>query len=355
MKRRHRWAKSGLFVLFACVLPRSAAASSISDELLVGANAASGTTGAMFARNRLSTVIDVHEQVFLRASMGYARYGATDSSDALNVFSFSGGVGVQITDHWSVGIDGNVSPKSSSRSVVPTVLPVLNGNREVEVNATIETETTVAGFGAYVEYDAEVNDDVELATELSLGATSFALNQFLPKVEFQTGREVSRSELEALCGTRCPPAIDAILQREKAAFWQLRATLASTMTIHENTDVGLSVSGYAYTSDPREAAQFRLGTFGQGTVESGLPLAPLLVSVRPEFTQRLGDWSLGASASWGHYKDNDGNNFGGDARVAYKVSKALRFTLGGGYQVNLLSESEPLHTYWGSFGARVRW
>lgn len=341
-----------LFFVLA-VSPRSTYADSVSDEVTLGGTAATQTTpSTRFVGDRVTGLFALTDALLLRLGGSLTHYLSTPQSTAENVFLVSGGTMLDLSDHWTVGVDGAFSPSSSLGTTQSAVIDAGAG-MSTPVSVDVRTRTWSGGLGAMVEYDTAGDSKAETVGDLSLFANSYNITNTIQGARGLGGAPISPSAL--ICGANgCSGPLRNSLAKSNASLWQMRAALGLTETLSQDTDLDLVANYYLYTEDPTQVGLYSVGTFARTAVGEGIPTLPLRFSVRPSVLHRFGQLGVGAAFQYGRFVDDTGHNEIGSLRVEYKFVKTFKAWLSGNLEHDVDSTGTPLNTGWAGVGARLR-
>jgi hypothetical protein len=338
------------------LVPAGAKAASVSDELTLGATRETASSpNTKFWGDRLSGSAEVSERWSVQLGAMVTHYGATTASTAETVWQLSGGALFEMDDHWSFGAAGQLSPNSTGSLWVPTVLDV---GTLAPASVEVRSQTKSYGFDLSSEWESAGHDetpDAETIVDVFLGGTHYSIAQAIPRVRTQSGAELTTNELRASCNAiECGPAIRSILAKDQSSLWQLRASVAVTETLYDDTDLDLSATYFVYTTDPSKIGLYSVGTFSRTPIGEGLPTLPLRYTVRPAVEQRFGPIGIEPSFQYGHYVDDEGHALTYGLRVNAKPSRPVKLWIGGTLQSDADGQGNTAWMAWATLGARVR-
>ena len=191
-----------------------------------------------------------------------------------------------------------------------------------------------------VGYDTGGESDLEWSFSGGVTLTRFTTTQDVDGVEGPRGTPVTTQQALNYCiaiqNTKrpCPRATVTLLQAAVAAkptpdtLDFARFSAGVTATAWADTDFSLSGDYYAYKDDPTQAGIWSVGATGLMSIGGGVPIAPMRYLVRPEVTQRFGDFSARLWLQGGHYVESAGGTTGGAGlKLQYKFSKTFRMWL----------------------------
>jgi hypothetical protein len=298
--------------LVVLLVATTARAADVSDELTVGA-LSSGTQPASspYVSDRLGGALDASERVALSLDGTYTRYLKANHVPAENIFQIAAAADYTPSDHWAFGVDLRASPPSTAVTSTPA--------------GTVRSRTSLVAAGLSAEYDTAGDGPSETIAESYVGLTSYSTTQ------------------RARLGTKATPP----------SLTQFRLSPTLTEILWQDTEGELSVSYYAYSTDPQGTGYFGASVFGHGSISEGLPLEPLRWSARPTVRRRLGPMKLSAFFQYGRYVGDGGFSAITGLRAQAKVSDEWKLWASFSFQRDVESTGEVLSIPWGAIGARV--
>lgn len=293
--------------------PHSPRTGQLMDTLSAGIDAGAGWSVLLSAG---LTVLEATSGV---AGQQYASRGAT-------TLYFSPGVAWEASDHLAFGLALTWSP--SSRLLTDTTLTYANASgRTVDADALLSATTSSSGAHLSASWETEGDSDFETAVDLDAGVTRYAAEQHVLAVrDPASGASVSDQQLRAWCDTHpCSRQLLGLLRERATPLVQSELRLGVTETIREDTDVGIGASYFLYDRDPTEVGFYGLVAAGRGPgFASGMPLAPLRWSVRPEVAHRFGDFGVRLWLEHGLYVDDEGTSNALGVKLQYRFAKSFR-------------------------------
>jgi hypothetical protein len=330
----------------------AAAASSVRDEVSVDrvqSTAQNPRAGAF--TNLFGASVDVGEDwVFSGTAMVRLESataapvplaGVQDTGGTLT--SFSLGADWDVIDHYSVGVRGWLSPRSTTRSAATFSVP--RNGRPANAVAPVDVSGSSVAIDLTADYDSGGFSDFEwaLGGGITLGRDS--TSQIVPGLVFADGTVFSAQQTRDACAVRrprCPTALLRALDGNSDDLGSLRLSLSGTVTVSRNTDFALSGDYHLYDSDPAQFGYFGLSATQTQSEGIGAPIAPLLFVVRPEVTRRFGDFSLRLWVQVGRYAPGVARSTAGiGARAQMRFGSSFRVWVGlsGRNDVDLQDES----------------
>lgn len=338
-----------------------ALATNVSDELSMGrtqstpANPRGGTLS-----DSLSASLTLNDQwavslggmVTLEEKTPAAQRGQFGSSG--NAITFlSTGVDFDPSDHVSLGVDFNLSPKSTQYSGM-----TLTGTETYD--ALVQAQSSQIGGGFDVSYDTAGDSNLEWMFSAGISGTHFETDQRIARVRTATGAAATPQQIRDYCTAnpkKCPIALLKALQQLPAALNSTRLSLGATATIAQDSDITLDVDYFAYAQDPTQVGYYSVAVAGRSSLSggNGIPLAPLRYLVRPEFVQRFGGLSVKLWVQGGHYVPSaGGTTAGGGLKVQYKLTKGFRMWLSASGQNDVDDQGNSVNSGTFALGAGYR-
>ncbi|HTP28047.1 MAG TPA: hypothetical protein VMK12_20640 [Anaeromyxobacteraceae bacterium] len=246
---------------------------------------------------------------------------------------FSPGITFEANDHFNFGVMGSYSPSSELRADT-TVVYQPRAGRTQAADAQVSAITSSWSTFALVSYQTAGVSDWETTLDLDGGITHYDSEQRLVAARDPQGLPLGLEQLKAdvrmFCVTaKCSRQLLNLFRENETPLNQVTVRLGATETVHVDTDLGVHASFYIYDRDPTDVGFYGLMATGRGTsfFQSGLPLAPLQWSVRPEITHRFDDLSARLWFEHGQYVDSEGTMDTIGLKLQYKVTRGLRVWL----------------------------
>ena len=334
-------------LLVALSVASAASASSISDEIALSSQQstdASPRTGSV--TNSLNGSFDLNEAWSLTLGANITRSDAPvlpARSLFKNVVNdpfelFTAGVDWEASDHWTLGLSGEFSPKST-QSALPSIPNVIDPTQPLRrATAYLQVDSLNSEWGARLDvgYDSAGESDLEWSFNAGFAFSATSIDQTIPDVEFVPNLSTlpvtsyTAAKLKADCqsGTiTCPPrvvsAVAAAGKQQAQPLDSDKLSLAVTATTWVNTDWTLAADYYVYNQDPASIGVPSIAL--REYIGSGLAMAPLEYMLRAEWLHRWGGFSARLSLQAGRYVPGTGDSTGGAAlKLQYKFSRAFR-------------------------------
>ena len=225
------------------------------------------------------------------------------------VWTIAPGLDWDMTEHFSLSLSLSISPRSTllADSTVAITRP---GGAATDVDVLLSSRTTSQAFNLLAAYDTAGDSRAETSVALSVGGLFFETTQSVIAARLPDGSVISAADLAAQCPA-CSRQFTAAARRAggpDAFLGQFSLAASVVETLFHDTDLGLGFTYYLYTRDPTEVGYFSLTTVGQTGVSfgSGVPLAPVQWSLRPEVAQRFGRFSIRLTYLHQQYVDGEG-------------------------------------------------
>lgn len=331
------WGAAAVFLAWARA--PSARAHDVGDEFTLGRFSGGGAPATGYWSDRLDGAVDLSDAFALDASMRVTHYDQSKTQKPSSIFDFGLGGSYMPDEHWTFDADAYLSPQSVNveKNVELSTQPVRFG--------AVRDRSSAFGFSLGGEYDTAGDGDVEGAFGLAAGLTSYSSTQAV---------RLRMQRLSAMPNKARRVSDTALLQ------W--RGTASASVTLASDTDLAVAQSLYLYGKDTTGYAGPEV--LGRLNIGDGIPLEPLLYSVRPSITHRFGSLQLRGYFQYGDYDADAGWGVIVGARVQYKFSRLFRAWISGNLQHDSLASAlEPqsaaapatrtrLNILWASAGAR---
>jgi hypothetical protein len=300
-----------------------------------------------------------------------AAFGVTPG----NVFLLNAGAEYAGLRHWVFNGSVSGSPPSSQSLSAPVQVEgplggIATADARVLTRSASEGVALAATFLSHTEPSLEDLDDLDLdlprfETQVtgSAGVTAYQTTQRITEIDSRLG-VVTVAQAEARCAQaktaaarRICKALAAGRSGQRDAVAVLPLSLTVNETLLSDTDVALTGTVYVYSGDPLDAGYFSVSSAGKSTVSfgTGMPLAPLRASLRPEVAHEFGEVvRLSLSYERGLYLDDLGHSDALTAKVRWKVSRHWRVLLSVSGQRDVDSEGAVSPAGQATVGARYQ-
>lgn len=344
-------------VLATCLLAAAARASNITDELAINSTQATDTNPRSgYLSDSLNASFDLTEQWSLNAGATLTLENQTPAaargqfgSSGNAVTDFTAGMDWDATDHWTFGVTGDWSPRSTQYA----------GTQVVGLNALVQSQSLQYSGGADVSYDTAGDSDLEWTFSGGITGTHFDSNQRVTRVRTDTGGSATAAQISAYCAAtnKCSRALLATLRDTPATLDSQRFSASATMTAWKDSDFTLVGDYYHYNQDPAAVGYFSVATAGRTFITggNGVPIAPLQFTVRPEVLHRFGAFSVKLWVTAGKYVSGTGQSTTGlGAKLQYKFTKRFRLWATVSGQRDLDEQGNPTQSGGLAMGAGYR-
>lgn len=240
--------------------------------------------------------------------------GAT--SPGGNVLLFSLGAMWIPSDHLMTMLNLSASPPVDQSNATTVTGPL---GRTVDVVVGSRTSS----FGAM--WNGLWSSGGDSAFEHTIDVT-LGFNRFNVIQKLQLPDTVAGNLLRFECEQNPSRQACALVRGVSSPLLQGRFGAGYTATLATDTDVGLDATYFVYDQPPSSVGYFSLVQLGR-EVGSGVPVLPLLFSVRPQVSHRFGRVTVKLGYQLGLYTESLGALHALTAKVSWKVTKAWRLSL----------------------------
>jgi hypothetical protein len=356
-------------VAFAALVPALALASNVvvtSSRSKTPATAdwpASGTTSA-----GLSGSWDATEALTVDPSFAWSKPTAQTANGTVTTFPSTLLFGLGTSYLWGdflFSLGGTFSPASTEETAAS--VPASEGANSPRLTYTLAqtTQPRYANFSAAWAPSWEGN----VVPGLSVGADYDYYGVMLKatKVTLPDGKSTNDPrEVNDFCQTAlaaakqpakklavrdsCEATKKSLASTDAAALHILMPNVSGTLTLWENTDIGLGVTGYLYSDDPSRIGEWsgytgavpKLGTRTQTTKDTKVTAGAPKAGTRLEHTEtgaitsassytanasvvhRLGAWKFSLALTRGQNRDDDGHYLTAGVKTYWKINKSWR-------------------------------
>lgn len=236
----------------------------------------------------------------------------TTSSDGGDVFRFSLGAQWLPRPQWMVMLAVSGSPPSQQTNT--TTRRVFDR----DVDAIIDSNSYSFGAQLYGGWMSDWGGDFESMVDVGAGFNRYDIFQ---KLRLQDGEFVRR-----LCGRR-DFEVCQLVDGVSTPLWQGRFSASYTATLLRNTDLGAEVTAFVYDRDPADVGYFSVVQAGRSDLGSGVPVLPLVFSVRPSVSHRFSRLTLRVSYQYGLYASALGAMHAATVKTTLKLGTDWRLWL----------------------------
>lgn len=269
----------------------------------------------------LSGAYDFNDAWSITGFALYTRDLATRTADTSapgsNVFLFNLGAMWLPTDHLMTALSLVGSPPTLQRNASTVSLPM---NR----TADVVIDSTAWSLGAQFNglWASNGFSNLEHTIDVGLGLNQFSVFQIAELPNTPRGN-VAR----AFCATRVD-RFEAcrLINGEQTALWQGRLGAGYTATLFRKTEVGLDGAYFLYDKPPSTVGYYALLSVGRSDLGSGVPVLPLLFTLRPHVSQRIGPVTLKLGYQFGLYTENLGALHALTLRATWRITSHWRIT-----------------------------
>ena len=270
----------------------------------------------------LSGGFDVSDAFNVWAGFGYTRDLATQAGDATsdgsNIFLLTAGAMYLPTESFSLMVNGSFSPTVSQRSALTL------GTNSTPTDTVLVNTSGSLGVGLSGGYQSAGESNWEHAVDVNVGLLRFSTSQ---------KAELPNSVRGNLLKTRCAgnPTLGncELVNGVMGSLAQVRVGATYTAFLYERFTAGVDGAVYLYDSNPLNAGVYAVVIAGRtvGELGNGVPVAPLLFSVKPFGSFKTGRFALKVGYQGGLYFGAQGSNHVLSVRPSFKVTEALKVTL----------------------------
>lgn len=281
----------------------------------------------------LSGAWDVSDSFSLFGLAGYLRdlptRTETTSSDGGDIFRFS--LGAQWLPHpqWMVMLALSGSPPSQQTNTsTRRVYEPLTGNAR-DVDVVIDSDSYSVGAQLFGGWLSDGTGPVDSMVDVGVGVNRYDIFQ-----QVRLGDGPGADFVRRVCERR-RSQVCQLVDGVSTPLWQGRFSASYTATLWRHTDVGVEGAVYVYDADPANVGYFSVVQAGRSDLGSGVPVLPLLFSVRPTVAHRFPTVTLRLSYQYGHYASFLGAMHAAIAKVTWKVFDGWRLSLSVTGQVDV--------------------
>ncbi len=309
-------------------VPAVAAAHSILNETGVGTTQTSPTNPRSgYWYDMLDGTVEVSKQMDLRLDVTLTHDAASAPGQAArfgnsggNILSTSIGLDSEASEHVLLGVEANFSPRSTQWSDAPITF------ESTSADAQIRSVTQIYGLTFQFGYHTAGESTWETSVDSSAAWTHYSSLQQVTSLATANGSVDVQRVLDACA--RVPTIrgcrqIKAAARQQEAQINQLRLAVSVTETVADDNDFTLGGSYYAYDQDPNNVGYFTLVIAGRTSMGSGVPLAPLRFTLKPEYTRRFGKFSVDVWYQFGKYVDDQGTSQLLALKTQYRFTKLV--------------------------------
>jgi hypothetical protein len=312
------------------LLAGAARASNVSNEVTVNTtqptetNPRSGSMGDAF-----NLSLDATEHLAL--NFGAMVTTQNSSPSPLPNESASGVVGLatigldwEMSDNWTLGVTGELSPESKTFADAPIGIGT----------AHIRSKASEVAAALDLSYDSAGESALEWSFTGGLTYTDYSVDQTIPLVTDFSGRTLTAAQVRTGINDYCTTGKGKnvkncgklVLREISAVPFHLRSvefSAGATAVVWTDTDLTVAADVYVYPQDATQAAYASLIFNGRGG--AGVPVAPLQFMIRPDVVHRFGDFSAKLWVQAGQYVKGAGQSTAGvGLKLQYKFTKSFK-------------------------------
>lgn len=299
----------------------------------VGGQVTSGSadnprTGSL--RFDLAGTWDASQSISLFGSAQYTRDLATKTAESASPGSDVWLLGLGATwapsEHWLTMVSLTASPPARARNAT-----TVTASTGATADVVVASRSSSVGGLALVSWSSAGTSNLESMVDAVFGATRFEVFQ---QLELGTGprAEALQSTCQGAVARRAP--LCSLVSGTSSPLTQFRLGGGYTATLFTRTDLGLEAAAYLYDGDPMGVGYFSLVALGRVEVGAGVPVLPLLFSVRPSVTHRFAYFIVRLAYQAGLYRANEGMNHSLSLRLTWLVTRRWRLWVSGAGQVD---------------------
>jgi hypothetical protein len=269
---------------------------------------------------------DLSDDWSLLGGLSYTRDFGTrageSSSPGSDVVAVSAGAMWLIDEHFMTLLLLTGAPPSRQRSATTIAFPDPATSARRTADILIDSSTWTLGGLWTGGWASGGGGPWGSAVDVTVGVNRFDVFQQVVLPDTPRG-----ALLRQACATRTGGPACRLVSGASTPLLQTRLALAYTGTLLQRTDFGLEGALFLYDGDPTEVGYFSVVAAGRGgglDLGAGVPVLPLLASVRPWVTHRLRAVTLKASYQLGAYAAGLGFNHAATLRVTWKVTGTWR-------------------------------
>lgn len=234
----------------------------------------------------------------------------TTSSNGGDIFRFS--LGAQWLPHpqWMVMLAVSGSPPSQQTNTTT--------RRVFERDVDVIVDSNSYSFGAQL-YAGWMN-------EWSMVDVGAGLNRYDIFQQLRLGDGPGGDFVRRVCERRSSEVCQ-LVDGASTPLWQGRFSASYTATLFRRTDVGAEVGVFVYDRDPADVGYFSVVQAGRSDLGSGVPVLPLLFSLRPSVSHRFELISVRLSYQYGLYASSLGAMHAATVKTTLKLNGGWRISL----------------------------
>jgi hypothetical protein len=268
------------------------------------------------------------------------------------ILRLSAGDEWQVSPRWALISSLNGSPSSTTRT--STTLPFQDGaGMPTNLAGDLQVKSSSMGGEISAEFDTLDAWGAELVVTTTGGLTTYWSTQKLLKLQLANDSVVNQATLAQQCQTEgCSADVRSLLGKQSPSVLQGYVDVDVTAIIRR-TQLGLSGTAFAYSSDPSQLGSFGVAAFARGpTLGDGVALAPLRWSSQAHITHKLGRARVAGTGEYGQYVEGEGSTVSISAKPAYDLTARVRLWATGTWQRDSLTGLGTADTLVAALGLR---
>lgn len=273
-----------------------------------------------------SGAYDVSDAFSLFALAGYLRdlptKTQTSSSKGGDIFRFSLGAQWLPKPNWMFMLALSGSPPAAQTNSTREVVTDPRNGESRAVDVTIDSSSYSLGGMLVAGWMTGGFSNFESALDVSAGLNRYDIFQ-----QVRLGDGAASDFVRRVCARR--PDVDAcrLVEGVSTPLWQGRFAATYTATLFLDTDVSLEGAVYAYDTDPADVGYFSPVIAGRQDFGVGVPVSPMLFSLRPQVLRRFKRVTLRFNYQFGLFSSGLGAMHALTGKLTWKVAGGLRLTL----------------------------
>lgn len=241
-------------------------------------------------------------------------------------------------DHFELDAEADFSPSSTQFAASPLTIEATTTTAQADV--LVRSVNSSIGGALTLDLSTANDNGFDVDGALSGAVTQFQSLQNVARVQSgsttYTARELhnsceARKTSAALCRSLAPA-----LRGTAAELTQWKISASYTQTLWSTSDLTASGSYYLYDTDPTQVGFFSTLAAGRGIgstqLGGGVPIAPLVFSLRPELAHRFGGFRASVWYQYGRYYGATGYSNAVGLRLQYRFNRSWRVWLSGSWQ-----------------------
>jgi len=302
-------------------------------------------TSSYFLAQRVGAGFHPTDALLLGLDLRGTRYFETSSRSAFTAWLVSANATYELSDHFALFASGTFSPRSQTWLTIPLTLSGASSPTSVKLSSTSSSYSGELG----TEWGTNGDSNYETVVEASTGLLAYNVT------EGSGGKRNAGASLGSVCGSdlACRAELASILGREDQQTYQGRLSLGVTETLHQDTDLGLMASYYAYATSVTQQGQARALLLDGPSAADGLPILPLHWAVQPSLLHRFNGWSVSAYGQYAPYIDAAGHAISYGVRGDASLTKTLKLRASANQLLDYTTDGLATRSTWATLGLRL--